>query len=84
MGKSTVGKIQLAYNLCRLLNLANPAKTLGLARKPLSAVIFHFCIGGLRDKENHINCWKFYKEDQQSRIYFLDSTTIGYDEKSII
>ena len=41
LGKSTVGKIQLAYNLCRLLNLANPAKTLGLARKPLSAVIFH-------------------------------------------
>lgn len=41
MGKSTIGRIQLSYNYSRLLCLSNPAKTLGIARRPLSAIVFH-------------------------------------------
>ena len=36
-----MGRIQLAYTNARLLCLKNPSKTLGLARRPLSAIIFH-------------------------------------------
>jgi hypothetical protein len=41
LGKSTMGRIQLSYCYARLLCLKNPAKTLGIARRPLSAIVFH-------------------------------------------
>ena len=41
LGKSTMGRIQLAYTYSRLLCLKNAAKTLGIARRPLSAIVFH-------------------------------------------
>ena len=41
LGKSTIGRIQLSYNYSRLLCLSNPARTLGIARRPLSAIVFH-------------------------------------------
>lgn len=40
-GKSTVTKLCLCYNLCRLACLRSVSKTFGLAPKPLSVVIFH-------------------------------------------
>lgn len=41
IGKSTVSKICLAYTYCRMLCMKNPSKTLHLAPKPFSAVIYH-------------------------------------------
>jgi hypothetical protein len=41
IGKSTVSKICLAMTYARLLCMKNPSRTLGLAPKPFSAVIYH-------------------------------------------
>lgn len=41
IGKSTVSRICLAETYARLVCMRNPSITLGLAPKPLSAVIFH-------------------------------------------
>lgn len=41
IGKSTITRLCLAMTYARLLAMKNPSKTLGLAPKPLSAVIFH-------------------------------------------
>lgn len=41
IGKSFVTRLCLAMTYARLLAMKNPSKTLGLAPKPLSAVMFH-------------------------------------------
>lgn len=41
IGKSTISRLCLAMTYARLLSMKNPSRCLGLAPKPLSAIIFH-------------------------------------------
>ena len=68
IGKSTISKICLALTYARLLAMRNPSRTLGLAPKPLSCVIFH------RSEETAVKEFKNWFKDVLEYSPFFKNT----------